>query len=175
MNLGPKHISKLWLPHYVTQSQNFGQENACRSWAIRFPWRHRTSVQHQTLAHATLQVFSLVEIYWTDNYACIPGCYFHLSPSCIFFHWIQGPTVSPHMVVCCFFRAVGFPSWFQDAHCKPIEFVLIGWWNNLRLQVSTHFEMSTSTSVYAWLQRKGLHICIALSLQPCNLCFLRVA
>lgn len=50
MNLGPKthHSANFG----VTQSQNFGQENACGSWAIRFPWRHRTSVQHQTLAHA---------------------------------------------------------------------------------------------------------------------------
>ena len=36
------------------------------------------------------------------------------------------------------FQAVGFPSWFQDAPSEPVEFALIRWWNNRRLQVTFH-------------------------------------
>ena len=44
------------------------------------------------------------------------------------------------------------PGFRMFLRCLFNSFELVGetWWNNLRFQVSTHFEMSTSTSVYAW-------------------------
>ena len=96
MNLGPKHIIQqtlVSLSHRISAKktlvevgqfaslEGIGQVFNTRPWPI-----------------LTLQVFSPVEIYWTDKYSvCISGCY--LSPSWMCFKWVEGPTVSPHMVL----------------------------------------------------------------------------
>ena len=79
-----------------------------------------------------------------NNYSCIPGCYFHLSPSCIFFHWIEGPTVSPHMVLLDMFWCSWVPVDF-DSNSVPNTTKQIIWPDLVKL---FHLSLSLSSSVF---------------------------